>query len=63
MFIVIKSQKNHYAIINKHSEILEYHYYIKSELLRMPEEMTADLSHIGVNTSNQENYPIYHYTV
>jgi hypothetical protein len=45
-FTVIKSDKNHHAIIEC-SEILGHHYYIKCELFRILEETIA---------SNQRNY-------
>jgi hypothetical protein len=63
MFTVIKSHENHHVIIDKHSEILGYHYHIKDNLLRTLNEMTEDLPYMRVNTSNRENYLTYHYTV
>ena len=47
---VIKSHKNHYAIIDESGEILECCYHIKPELLEILEETTADLPHTEVNT-------------
>jgi hypothetical protein len=63
MFTVIKSHENHHVIIDECSEILGYHYCIKNDLLRTLKEMTEDLTHMRVNTGNQENYLICHYTV
>jgi hypothetical protein len=63
MFMVIKSHKNHYMIIDECGEILGYCYHIKDDLLRTLKEMTEDLPHTGVNTGNRKNYPIHHYTV
>ena len=42
---------------------LRYHYRINPKLLKTLEEMTADLPHIGVNTSKRGNYPMCHYIV
>ena len=53
MFTVIKSHENHHVIIDEHGEILGYWYCIKPDLLRMLEETTEDLSHIGRNAGNQ----------
>jgi len=60
---VIKSDENHHAIIDECSVTLGYRYHIKPELLKTLEEMTADLSHMGVNTGKRGNYPTCHYTV
>ena len=54
-FTVIKSHKNHHVIIDERSEILDYRYCIKPDLLRTLEEMTEDLPCMGVNTGNQGN--------
>ena len=62
-FTVIKSDKNHHVIIDERGVTLGYCYHIKPELLKILEEMTVDLSHIGGNTSKRGNYPTYHYTV
>ena len=62
-FIVIKSDENHYTIIDERSVTLGYHYRIKPELLKMLEETTADLPHMGVNTGKRRNYPMRHYIV
>jgi hypothetical protein len=43
--------------------ILEYRYRIKHKLLKILEEMTTNLPHIGVNISKRGNYPMCHYTV
>jgi hypothetical protein len=62
-FTVIKSHKNHHAIIDEEHDILGYQYRIKLELLRTLEETTAALPRKGVNAGNRGNYPICHYTV
>jgi hypothetical protein len=51
-FMVIKFHENHHAIINEHSEILGYYYYIKHDLLRMLEETTEDLPCMEINAGN-----------
>jgi hypothetical protein len=43
-FIVIKSNENHYAIIDRYSEVLGYHYYIKPKLLQTISNSTLNLS-------------------
>ena len=63
MFTVIKSYKDHHAIIDESSEILGYRFHIKPKLLRTLKETTADLPHMGVNAGNRGNYPTCHYTV
>ena len=62
-FSVIKSDENHYAIIDEHGVTLGYCYCIKPKLLKMLEEKIADLPYIGVNTIKRGNYPICHYIV
>ena len=62
-FTVIKSHKNHHAIIDEEHDILGYQYRIKLELLRTLEETTAALPRKGVNAGNRGNYPTCHYTV
>jgi hypothetical protein len=62
-FIVIKSDKNHHAIIDECCMTLGYHYHIKLNLLKTLEEMTADLPRTGVNTGKRRNYPMRHYIV
>jgi hypothetical protein len=62
-FMVIKFNKNHHVIIDEHSVTLGYHYHIKLNLLKMLEEMTADLPYAGVNTGKKENYLMYDYIV
>ena len=52
MFMVIKSHKNHYVIIDECSEILGYRYHIKYDLLRILEETTEDFPRTGINVGN-----------
>ena len=62
-FMVIKSHKNHHAIIDKRGKILGYQYRIEPNLLRTLEETTEDLPRTGVNAGNRENYWTRYYTV
>jgi hypothetical protein len=51
-FTIIKSHKNHHAIIDEQREILGYRYCIKLELLKILKETTAALPHTEVNAGN-----------
>ena len=62
-FTVIKSDENHYVIIDECGVTLGYGYHIKPNLLKTLEEMTANLPCTGVNAGKRENYPTRHYTV
>jgi hypothetical protein len=62
-FMVIKSDENYYVIIDERSMTLGYRYRIKPNLLKIFEEMTADLPHTGVNAGKRGNYPMCHYIV
>jgi hypothetical protein len=62
-FTVIKSDENHYVIIDERGVTLGYHYRIKLNLFKTLEEMTANLPCTGVNAGKRGNYPICHYIV
>jgi hypothetical protein len=62
-FTVIKSHKNHHAIIDQHGEILGYRFRIKHELLNTLDETTAALPPARVNARNRGDYPTRHYSV
>jgi hypothetical protein len=62
-FMVIKSHENHHMIIDEHGVTLGYCYHIKPNLLKILEEMTANLPHTGVNAGKRGNCLIRHYIV
>ena len=63
IFTVIKSDENHYVIIDECGVTLGYRYRIKPELLKTLEETTADLPYTGINAGKRGNYLMSHYTI
>ena len=62
-FIVIETDENHHAIIDKYGHILSYQYHIKLELLETLKNSTSRLPRRQVKAGVRGTYPTWHYTV